>query len=102
VTGHLANHGLSQYFQSVFTARDVKNVKPDPELYLLAINHLRLPVESILAFEDSPNGIKAAKAAGLRCVAVPNRITREMDLSDADLVVESFLSLHPWDNFAVY
>jgi HAD superfamily hydrolase (TIGR01509 family) len=101
VTGHLAKHNLLPYFQAVFTAQDVQNVKPDPELYLLAVKTLALPVDSILAFEDSPNGIKAAKAAGLRCVAVPNRITREMDLSSADLIAESFLSLHPQDNFAI-
>lgn len=99
VIGHLANHNLTQYFQSVFTAQDVKNVKPQPELYLLAIKELGLAVDSILAFEDSPNGIKAAKAAGLRCVAVPNRITREMDLSGADLIVESFESIHPQADF---
>jgi len=42
-----------------------------------------------LAFEDSPNGVAAAKAAGLRCVAVPNAITAGLDLSAADLVLAS-------------
>jgi HAD superfamily hydrolase (TIGR01509 family) len=101
VVGHLEKHNLLPYFQAVFTAQDAQNVKPDPELYRMAVKSLALPIDSILAFEDSPNGIKAAKAAGLRCMAVPNRITREMDLSSADLIVESFISLHPRDNFAI-
>ena len=41
-----------------------------------------------VAVEDSPHGIPAAKAAGLRCVAVPNDLTGQLDLSGADLVVE--------------
>ena len=45
------------------------------------------------AFEDSPNGIAAARAAGLRCIAVPNRMTEGLDLSDADVVVQSFADL---------
>jgi HAD superfamily hydrolase (TIGR01509 family) len=101
VIGHLTRFNLMPYFKTVFTARDVTNVKPNPELYLLAINKLSLPANSILAFEDSPNGIKAAKAAGLHCLAIPNRITSEMDLSSADLIVESFISLHPGDRFAI-
>jgi HAD superfamily hydrolase (TIGR01509 family) len=99
VFGHLENFSLLQYFQTILTAQDVQNVKPDPELYLLAVKKLALSADSVLAFEDSPNGIKAAKLAGLRCVAVPNRITREMDLSLADLVIDSFNEIHPEDSF---
>ena len=44
-------------------------------------------------FEDSPNGIRAAKAAGLWCVAVPNPMTADLDLSEADLVLESLSDL---------
>jgi beta-phosphoglucomutase-like phosphatase (HAD superfamily) len=46
-----------------------------------------------VAFEDSPNGIAAAKAAGLRCVAVPNPITAALDLSAADLPIDSLGAL---------
>ena len=101
VIGHLTRFNMLPYFKAVFTAHDVENVKPDPELYLIATNKLALPTSSILAFEDSPNGIKAAKAAGLHCLAVPNRITSEMDLSSADLIVESFTGLHPENHFAI-
>jgi putative hydrolase of the HAD superfamily len=100
VVPHLEKFNILKHFQAVFAAQDVTNVKPDPELYLLAISSLGLPVETIIAFEDSPNGIKAAKLAGLRCVAVPNSITSEMDLSLADIVKNSFLEMHPADTFS--
>jgi HAD superfamily hydrolase (TIGR01509 family) len=99
VNGHLEHYGLRDYFCSVFTCRDVEKVKPDPTLYLLAAKSLQLPFESILAFEDSPNGITAAKQAGLHCLAIPNRITREMDLSEADLVIDSLSDISPLDDF---
>ena len=50
---------------------------------------LGVPAAEGIAIEDSPNGVAAAKAAGLACVAVPNQVTRELDLGAADLVVES-------------
>lgn len=101
VIGHLERFKLLRYFQSVFTAESVANVKPDPELYLMAARDLGLPMDQLLAFEDSPNGIKAAKAAGLYCVAVPNIITREMDLSQAEWIADSFSDLRPSTQFPI-
>lgn len=99
VIGHLERFGLRCYFQSVVTAEDVQDVKPEPDLYLLALQNLGLSNGSVLAFEDSPNGIIAAKAAGLRCLAVPNLITREMDLQQADKIYGSFLDFNPDTDF---
>jgi putative hydrolase of the HAD superfamily len=99
VTGHLERYGLIRYFQHVETIENVENVKPAPDLYLLAVKNLAIPIDSVLTFEDSPNGIKAAKAAGLRCIAVPNQITREMDLSQADKLIGSFSEIRPQDDF---
>jgi len=99
VIGHLERFGLRRYFKSIVTTEDVQNVKPEPDLYLLALHTLGLSDGSVLTFEDSPNGIKAAKAAGLRCLAVPNRITREMDLHQADMIYGSFLDFHPDTDF---
>lgn len=101
VLGHLDRFGLLRYFQSVLTAENVQRVKPEPDLYLLALQNLNLNNGSVLAFEDSPNGIKAAKAAGLRCLAVPNVITREMDLQQADMIYGSFLEFHPDSDFDI-
>jgi HAD superfamily hydrolase (TIGR01509 family) len=101
VIGHLERFRLRHYFKSVVTSEDVQHVKPEPDLYLLALQNLGLSNVSVLAFEDSPNGIKAAKAAGLHCLAVPNLITREMDLQQADKMYGSFLELHPDLDFEI-
>ena len=51
------------------------------------------PPESCLVFEDSPNGVLAAQAAGMRCVAIPNPVTRPLPLPDPDLVLTSAADL---------
>jgi HAD superfamily hydrolase (TIGR01509 family) len=63
--------------------------KPAPDLYLRACDALDVRPAEAVAFEDSPNGVAAAKAAGLWCVAVPHAITRGLDLAAADLVLET-------------
>jgi HAD superfamily hydrolase (TIGR01509 family) len=68
---------------------DTERAKPQPDLYLDALDRLKLKPDEAIAFEDSPNGVTAAKAAGLICVAVPNPITATLALDDADLVLES-------------
>lgn len=91
VRGHLARLGLGDAFDCIVTADDVAQVKPDPEIYLSAAARLGvLPIRA-LALEDSPNGITAAKAAGMKCVAVPNGLTGQLDLSHADLRIESLM-----------
>ncbi len=63
--------------------------KPAPDLYLRACAALAVEPSEAIALEDSPNGVAAAKAAGLRCVAVPNPLTRTLDVSAADLVLDT-------------
>jgi putative hydrolase of the HAD superfamily len=72
---------------------DVARAKPAPTLYLEALELLGLRADEAVAFEDSPNGVAAAKAAGLFTVAVPNPITQSLALDEADLLVESFEQL---------
>jgi HAD superfamily hydrolase (TIGR01509 family) len=72
---------------------DPRLAKPSPALYLAALADLGVPAGAAVAFEDSPSGVRAAKAAGLRCVAVPNPVTTSLDLSAADLQLESFEQL---------
>lgn len=81
----------AQYFYIICTSDDVAHVKPNPELFLLALNRLGVGENEAIVFEDSPNGILAAKSAGLRCVAYPNQISIHLDLSQADLIVPSIL-----------
>jgi HAD superfamily hydrolase (TIGR01509 family) len=89
VEGHLKRLGILDRFDCVRTRDDVEHVKPEPDLYLAVVDCLDIPAAETLAIEDSPNGITAAKRAGLLCVAVPNPITSGLDLSEADLQLSS-------------
>jgi HAD superfamily hydrolase (TIGR01509 family) len=93
VTGWLDLHNIADYFSCIRTSEDVVLTKPSPELFLSAAACLGAPPSACLVFEDSPNGILAARAAGMRCVAVPGAITRQLTLPDADLVLTSLDAL---------
>lgn len=93
VLGWLRQHDIEAAFTCVRTADDVVLTKPAPELFLSAAACLGVPPATCLVFEDSPNGILAAHAAGMRCVAVPSAITRRIALPPADLVIESLDAL---------
>jgi beta-phosphoglucomutase-like phosphatase (HAD superfamily) len=67
----------------------VERVKPAPDLFLLAATRLGVAPERCVVFEDSPNGIRAARAAGMRCVAIPNAVTSALSMEGADLVLPS-------------
>ena len=85
VTSYLKQLGILNYFQTIKTREDAEKVKPDPELYLKACDALGVQPEDALAFEDSLNGLKAARAAGLACVIVPNRVTADLHFEDHSL-----------------
>lgn len=89
VVQHLDRLGLLTHFQVIHTADDVKRTKPDPELFNLTLNSLNLLPEDALVFEDSPNGVTAAKAAGIFVVAIPNPLTKQLSLDHADMIIGS-------------
>lgn len=89
VEGHLARFGLGGRFHAIVCAEDVRATKPAPDLYVEALHRLRVQPSEAIAFEDSAHGVRAAKAAGLFCVAVPNQVTRHLRLDDADLALSS-------------
>jgi HAD superfamily hydrolase (TIGR01509 family) len=72
---------------------DVARAKPRPTLYLEALRELGLRADEAIAFEDSPNGVRAATSAGVFCVAVPNPITATLAFENADLVLSSLAEL---------
>jgi HAD superfamily hydrolase (TIGR01509 family) len=76
---------------------DPARAKPSPTLYLEALAALDVDAREAVAFEDSPNGVLAAKAAGVFCVAIPNEVTRDLGLDEAgaDLVIGSLAELPP-------
>jgi len=89
VIGHLTRLGLAEPFDCIRCADQVVHAKPEPDLYLAVLEGLGLAPQETIAFEDSPNGIMAAKRAGLLCVAVPNALTRQLPLDQADFTLSS-------------
>ena len=84
VTHHLRKFHLLERFDAICTRDYVTAVKPDPALYLLALEKLGVDAGEAIAFEDSPPGILAAKRAGLYCIAIPNPLTKDLPLALAD------------------
>lgn len=73
-----------EYFDALVCGDEVERSKPDPEIYLLAAARLGVGCEECLAFEDTPPGVAAAAAAGIRVYAVPNRYTAHLDFPGAE------------------
>lgn len=93
VDGYLQQLRLTHFFETVVCREDAPRIKPAPDLYLEALRRLHLKAQEALAFEDSPNGVLAAKRAGLRVVGVPNAVTAQAGRLDADLVLRSLEEL---------
>lgn len=89
VCGHLSRLNLTNYFDAICTADDVEQTKPDPALFLLAAEKAGAQPGQVIVFEDSYNGVLGANRAGMFVVAVPNPLTAQMDLSNADLKLTS-------------
>lgn len=77
----------------VFSAEDCQRSKPDPELYLKGLARLGLSADECVAVEDSPRGLAAARAAGLRCILVRHPLTAGGDFRHAYAVVDSVAEL---------
>jgi HAD superfamily hydrolase (TIGR01509 family) len=90
ISRHLDRLDLLEGWSCIVAANgDATRAKPRPTLYLEALERLAVTADEAIAFEDSPNGITAAKAADLYCVAVPNPTTAALDVTHADLIVRS-------------
>lgn len=74
------------------TGSNVKNKKPDPELFLVAAERMRIQPRQCVVIEDAPNGVQAAHAAGCRCIAVTNSTSADR-LSQADLTVSALTEI---------
>lgn len=86
----LTGLGLQHEFTAVATGHDVEHRKPAPDLYLLAATRLGADPRRCIALEDSSHGIAAARAAGMRVIAVPNSVSRYQDLRAAHARVDHF------------
>lgn len=81
------------WFSAICCGEDVKAKKPDPEVYVLALKKCGLEPRHALAFEDSANGVRAAKAAGLACIVTPGMYTLNDDFSGADIIVDNLTAI---------
>ena len=93
VDGHLTRLGLTHFFEAVKCADDVARTKPEPDLYLSALEALGVSANEAIAFEDSPNGVTAARRAGLFVVAIPNPITAQLKIEGENLRLNSMADL---------
>jgi len=93
VIGHLKRLGLVDHFDCICASDDVQHTKPDPELYHSVLRGLGVRPNEAIALEDSPIGIRAAKQAGVYCVVVPNPLTSQLILNQADLLLGSLAEM---------
>lgn len=93
VDGQLNRLGLFEAFDHIICREDAARPKPNPDLFLKALEVLRIHPSEAIVFEDSPNGVNAARMAGIRTVAVPNPVTIRLGVEGADLILTSLADL---------
>jgi HAD superfamily hydrolase (TIGR01509 family) len=93
----LALSGLSRYFRATVSSEEVARGKPAPDVYLEAARRIGVDPQDCAAIEDSHNGIRSAKAAGMRVIAIPNPSypPDRAALAEADVVLASIAELTP-------
>lgn len=89
--------GINNLFTEIISFEENGGMKrkPAPDMYLLALERLGLSAAECLAFEDTESGILSATAAGIRAVALPDRLTAEQNFSPASLILQSGLRKDP-------
>lgn len=94
VDAHTKRLGIHHHFDQVICGDDVGpgRTKPNPDIYLKALEQLKVRSEEAVVFEDSPNGVLAARRAGIFVVAVPNPLTAKMGVA-GDLTIPSLAEL---------
>lgn len=83
----LSRAGFDAYFEQKVSGYMVKNGKPDPDIFLFTAEKMNVKSENCIVIEDSQNGVKAAKAAGMKCIGYSGNHFIEQDLSAADIIV---------------
>ncbi|SDQ72402.1 haloacid dehalogenase superfamily, subfamily IA, variant 3 with third motif having DD or ED/haloacid dehalogenase superfamily, subfamily IA, variant 1 with third motif having Dx(3-4)D or Dx(3-4)E [Chryseobacterium soldanellicola] len=85
--------GLEKYFSGKISGADLKESKPHPEVFLLAAEMAKQPVENCMVIEDSTNGILAAHRANIFCAAYRSPNSKDQDYTLADTVVSDYIEL---------
>ena len=96
VDAHAERLGILAYFHEVVCADDVApgRTKPNPDLFLKALEQLQVRASEAMVFEDSPNGVTAARRAGIFVVAVPNPLTIRLSMEGENLKLQSMADLN--------
>lgn len=84
---------IAHYFEVIMSGDDVQYSKPNPEIFLKVAQWYGLPATQFTVIENSTNGVKAAKSAGMQCVGFQNPLSGGQDLSQADLLIHSMQEL---------
>ena len=84
---------IAHYFEVIMSGDDVQYSKPNPEIFLKVAQWYHLPATQFTVIEDSTNGVKASKSAGMQCVGFQNPLSGGQDLSQADLLIHSMQEL---------
>lgn len=85
----LEKFNLTPIFDALICAVDVSKSKPDPQAFLLAAERMQVPPAECVVFEDSINGVRAAKAAGMYAIGITGTFTKDK-LREADRIVDSY------------
>jgi HAD superfamily hydrolase (TIGR01509 family) len=86
---HLGRVGLLDQFDVIAAGDEVRNHKPHPDIYQLALRRLGIAPDRCVAVEDTRHGVRAAQSAGLACIAIPNPFVAPEAVAEADLVLTS-------------
>lgn len=86
----LSRLGISEYFDSITSGNDVKRGKPDPDVFLLAAERIGVNPRDCFVVEDSENGVKAAKSAGMKALGYINPTSGNQCLDMADFITDDF------------
>lgn len=85
--------GIKHYFEVIMSGDDVKYSKPNPEIFLKVTEWYALPPTQFTVIEDSTNGVKAAKSAGMHCIGFQNPLSGGQNLQEADRIIHSMNEL---------
>lgn len=81
--------GYRNYFDVTLSIDDIKNLKPDPEIYLKAAEKLGVSPEECIVIEDSKDGVLSAKNAKMKCIGINHEYTPKGDLDSADIIINN-------------
>ena len=90
----LQKTNIKQFFEIIVTRDNIKNLKPDPEIFIKTAELLKTEGSNCVVLEDAQKGIEAAYAAGMKSIAIPNIYTFDNDFSKADLILNSLKEIN--------